>query len=261
MDDIIIKDWTDLHTQLFEDSWIDEIKRFRSPFAFRGIADKNQRLASSIMHIGGNYADMEKHLIRNFKKYAHKDIFENDSFWNWISLAKHHGLPTRIVDWTFSPYVAMHFMTQDVKSYNTDGVIWGVNFKQIHEMLPKKLKKILSEEGSDVFTVESISSVINDFNDFNSLSGDTLLIFFEPPSIDERIVNQYALFSVLSKADFYLDDWLREHPKVYKRFIVPAELKWEIRDKLDQANITERVLFPGLDGLSKWLKRLYTSRS
>lgn len=58
-----------------------------------------------------------------------------------------------------------------------------------------------------------------------------------------------------------LDSWLNLHPHLWRRIIIPAALKWEIRDKLDQANITERVLFPGLDGLSRWLKRQYSPKA
>jgi hypothetical protein len=46
-----------------------------------------------------------------------------------------------------------------------------------------------------------------------------------------------------------------------RRLLIPGERKWEVRHKLDQANITERVLFRGLDGLSRWLARYYTPRA
>src|SRR5262249_11646316 len=83
------------------------------------------------------------------------------------------------------------------------------------------------------------------------------VIFMEPPSIDPRIVNQFALFSLMASPTARLDDWLADSPQLARRIVIPAEMKWEIRDKLDQANINERVLFPGLDGLSRWLTRYY----
>ncbi len=57
-----------------------------------------------------------------------------------------------------------------------------------------------------------------------------------------------------------LDDWLQSHPDIYRRIVIPHALKWEVRDKLDQANVNERVLFPGLDGLCRWLGRQYAPR-
>jgi hypothetical protein len=57
-----------------------------------------------------------------------------------------------------------------------------------------------------------------------------------------------------------LDRWLEGRTGLWKRIVIPAELKWVVRDKLDQANVPERVLFPGLDGLSRWLKRHYTPK-
>ncbi len=88
----------------------------------------------------------------------------------------------------------------------------------------------------------------------------TFVVFLEPPSLDERIVNQFALFSLMSSPTARLHEWLEERPELCRRIVIPAAVKWEVRDKLDQANMTERVLFPGLDGLSRWLKRYYRPR-
>ena len=86
-------------------------------------------------------------------------------------------------------------------------------------------------------------------------------LFFEPPSLDDRIVNQFALFSLMSRADGAARTTGSRAPaSSCRRIVIPAELKWEVRDKLDQANITERVLFPGLDGLAPWLKRYFAPR-
>ncbi|MEW8279893.1 MAG: FRG domain-containing protein, partial [Candidatus Thiodiazotropha sp.] len=66
--------------------------------------------------------------------------------------------------------------------------------------------------------------------------------------------------SVVSNASLGLDSWIGRHPELCRKIIIPAALKWEIRDKLDQCNITERVLFPGLDGLTRWLYRHYSPK-
>jgi hypothetical protein len=86
---------------------------------------------------------------------------------------------------------------------------------------------------------------------------DEFVVFFEPPSLN----NQAAVFPLMPSPHAQLADRLERHPDLARVLVLPAELKWEIRDKLDHANITERVLFPGLDGLSRWLARHYAPSS
>jgi len=261
MESIRVTSWNDLQNRLFEDAWMPELNLFRSQFAFRGLSNTTYRLETSLSRLCKGHADLERHLLRNFRKYAHRDVVEKDSLWYWLSVAQHHGLPTRLMDWTFSPYVAMHFATASTGKFDIDGAIWAVNYKDVHKDLPPLLSDQLDMEGSDIFTVDMLTEKIEDLSAFDHLADKPFALFFEPPSIDDRIVNQFALFSVLSDPFLLLDEWLIDRPDVYRKIIIPAELKWEIRDKLDQANITERVLFPGLDGLSSWMKRQYTPRN
>ena len=175
-------------------------------------------------------------------------------------MAQHHGLPTRLMDWTYSPFVAMHFALANLEKYHADGVIWAVNYLKAHQLLPERLKCALELEGANVFTVGMLSREIASLRELTQMQVEPYAIFFEPPSIDDRIVNQFAFFSIMSDPTVRLDQWLVRHPDIWRRIIIPADLKWELRDKLDQANITERVLFPGLDGLSLWLKRQYSPK-
>ncbi len=257
---IVIQSWNELIDVLFANSWKENIERFRSDFAFRGLSDAGYDLKSSLIRLGGDFIGLEKHLMRNFRKYAHRNVVEKDSIWNWLSVAQHHGLPTRLMDWTYSPFIAMHFATCNVSRYDVDGVIWCVDYVRAHELLPPALRRLLMQEGCNAFTVQLLSEGAQRLEEFDHLSQDQFVVFFEPPSLDDRIVNQYALFSVLSHPGRGLDIWLPTHPELYRKIIIPASLKWEIRDKLDQANISERVLFPGLDGLCAWLQRHYSPK-
>ncbi len=254
--DIVIENWAHLQEVLYFDSWNEQLHRYRSAYVYRGLEDSNYKLTSTLNRLGESH--LEKHLLRNFRKYSHKQISsEYKSVWNWLALAQHHGLPTRMLDWTYSPYVALHFSTADFTKYHKDGVIWAVNYVDTKNYLPDQLARIIEEEGSHIFTAEMLERTVSNLPELSNLKKDDFPIFFEPPSIDDRIVNQYAVFSMMSNPSILISDWLKGREVSYFRIIIPAAMKWEIRDKLDQSNINERVLFPGLDGLATWLKRHY----
>jgi hypothetical protein len=260
MREITVRTWNELQEELYSDSWNSDLGRFRSRCAFRGLSDAGYRLETTLMRLGSGFAALEHHLLRNFKKYAHRDLMTGDSVWHWLAVAQHFGLPTRLLDWTYSPFCALHFATSNIEKFDMDGVVWAVNYVRTHELLPERLREQLEREGANVFTVEMLSESVNTLHELHGLSEKAVTIFFEPPSIDYRIVNQFAFFSLISDPETTMDSWLDTHYGIARKIIIPASLKWEVRDKLDQANITERVLFPGLDGLSKWLKRHYSPR-
>ena len=258
MSDIRVESWLELQERLFESSWQKGISRFRANFVYRGVPRVTHTLDTSLQT--GGFEAHERHLLTSFRKYALRSAVHGDWVWNWLSLAKHHGLPTRLLDWTYSPYVALHFATVDFRYVDEDAAVWCVDYRKTNELLPARLKKILKEEDANLFTTEMLNRAATTLSEFDNLSHRDFVVFFEPPSLDERIVNQFALFSLPSGATLSLEDLLKRREATYRRIIIPAKLKWEVRDKLDQANITERVLFPGLDGLSQWLKRYFTTR-
>ena len=256
MTQLRVNSWLELQEALFDNTWQDALARHRSNFVFRGLLRASRGLETSLQT--GGFEAHERHLLTSFRKYALRNAVHGDWLWNWLSLAKHHGLPTRLLDWSYSPYVALHFATYDY--FEEDAIIWCVDYRKTNDLLPRPLRKVLESQDVNIFTTDLLNIVAKTLEEFDALSSDDFVLFFEPPSLDERIVNQFALFSLPSSATLSLEELLSRGENLYRRIIIPASLKWEVRDKLDQANITERVLFPGLDGLSQWLKRYFTTR-
>src|ERR1043166_2604989 len=229
MNDHRVNTWIELQEILFGGTCQPSIQRHRSRYVYRGAPSVAHGLDTSLQT--GGFEAHEKHLLTSFRKYAMRHAVHGDWVWNWLSLAKHHGLPTRLLDWTYSPYVAMHFATHDPRDFDQDGAIWCVDYRRTNELLPHKVRKLLQDDDANIFTTEMLNRVATTLEEFDRL-GDDFVLFFEPPSLDERIVNQFALFSLPSSAKLSLEDLLHRRDAMYRRIVIPAALKWEIRDKL-----------------------------
>jgi hypothetical protein len=255
--DIVVSSWAELMNALY-DIPRTVFQRYRSDFVYCGVADYSWGLETSLQRLCGDYVNVEGPMLRSFWKYAESGSIPADTLLVRLAVAQHHRLPTRVLDWTVSPKVALHFATAEEEHYDKDGVVWCVDVRQVRDLLPMPLQSILADEHAFLFSVEMLPELktLKDLDAFGIKHG-RFALFFEPPSLDARIVNQGAIMSVMPGARLCLNDFLESYPQIYRRIVIPKELKWEVRDKLDQDNVTERMLFPGLDGLSNWLKRYY----
>ncbi len=237
-------------------------KRYRSPYIYRGLAKSTFNLSTSLdrncKHL---HRELETSILRNFTKYAMtEDPTLIDSVWNQMILGQHHGLPTRLLDWTYSPLTALHFATTENnldKMERHDCVIWKIDIAEIRDLLPDTYKALLEKENASMFTVDLLNQIAPTTEKYDADMGDHAMVIIEPPSIDPRIINQYSYFSITPGGMDDIEKFIADNTKKTVRYIIPGTLRWRIRDMLDQLNINERIVYPGLDGLSQWLKRRY----
>jgi hypothetical protein len=256
MNTVTVSSWRELDDAISEADGSRARGHAHSTLVFRGLARSTYSHVSSLARMQGDYAALEPHLIRNFRKYAHRQN-PGPTVWDWLALGQHHGLPTRLLDWTFSPLVALHFATASWPG--EESVLLAVDCAAAHRLLPEPLRARLDREGALVLTTEMLAEEARDLASFDSLDGERpFLAFFEPPSLDARIVNQSSILSAISLPTVQMEQWLDEHPGLWRKWAIPPKVKADIRERLDQANVTERVLLPGLDGLARWLRRYYS---
>jgi len=127
-------------------------------------------------------------------------------------------------------------------------------------VLPPAVSSPLKLAPAAVYDVRLLSQTFPTLRTLDAVPGE-VCVFFEPPSIDARIANQFGLLSVMNGPAVnhfrYFQTQSTKFPDLVHKITILARAKTEIRDMLDQNNVNERMLFPGLPGLCDWLRRYY----
>jgi hypothetical protein len=239
--------------------------RRRDSGVYRGCSDSSWPLLTSLDRLGGidpphRKADLEEHLLRNFLRYSRPYQREAENEWELLVTAQHHGLPTRLLDWTYSPLIAAHFATkgQRDRGERHDRAVWRLDWKQLHRafglpelaLLIQDLQNLLKKDGT--FTPWELFTRKRDDRPFACM--------IEPPSIDARIVSQSATFTLCSDKWQSFDHFLAEQglEGALTRYVLPGDAVDHIRDQLDLAGIDERRIFPDLSGVAAYMRRYYS---
>ncbi len=265
IEEIFIDTLEDVMQLLMEQERNQDNHRYRSSFLYRGMIDANFHLCTSLSrNCKSKQWQLEPAILRNFVKYA--EIVNptlEQSVWKQMITGQHYGLPTRLLDWTPSPLIALHF-ANDVRTLdhldNRDCLIWRIDGQDIKRGLPDRYRKALDEDDTFIFDVKKLTSVVDTLEQYDRDMADRSMMILEPPSTDQRIINQYSFFSVVPRGIEDVESYLAENTARTRKYIISRNIRWDIRDLLDQFNMNERIIYPGLDGLSKWIARYYFVR-
>ncbi len=261
-------------------------------WAFRGQENERWTLEPSLERLARSYkdvrADGEAYALRTFKRRAHhylRHVPDEQDELEWLALMRHHGAPTRLLDWTRSPYVAAFFATSEANE-DDSSAIWAIDI----EAIKREATEMLVEAGS-VSRPSDTDFSFSHRGIFNgvvmSKTHPAIVVPVQPFKTNERMISQQGLFlcpnslrfpgfeiglkQVLeSNRDRSRDVCLKEFPnqkpgdyRTYQLFklIISPSARREVLRELHRMNINYATLFPGLDGFALSLKTILTTGS
>jgi FRG domain-containing protein len=197
-------------------------------------------------------------VLRNYIRYSRPHVratATND--WEELFSAQHHGVPTRLLDWTYSPLVAAFFATRPCDGEERARAVWRLDWQALHRAFRFPSLTLLPRDLDTLFEPGGHASPWQLFSRDRDAKPFACLV--EPPSLDSRIAAQAAVFTICSDKWRSFDAFLSGHglESALTKFVIAAPCVAQIRDQLDLVGVDERRLFPDLDGVAAAIRRYY----
>jgi len=260
--DVRIQSVADLLPLLTEQEYRQDLDRNRSSYLYRGMPNVDYKMVTSLRRNCKHLQkDLELAILQNFAKYAiREDPNVSRNIWQCMITGQHNGLPTRLLDWSQSPLVGLHFAMTEENLENMeehDAVVWRIDMQELYGILPERYQTAVNRLQSTIFNIKTMASITESLEQYDRDMKDQAMVIIEPPSTSDRIINQYSFFSIVPTAMSDIEGFLNQRTEHTVRYIIDRHLRWRVRDMLDQLNMSERIIYPGLGGLSKWIARHY----
>jgi len=194
---------------------------------FRGVSRTSFSLTPSIgrrPHSATPLQISEQRLLDRFKREVRPYLsFQPSDDWEWLAIAQHHGVPTRLIDWSETPLIAAYFAVWDHD--DSSGGVYVVRQPNVRG----------AETALSPFSVPDVR-------------------YFYPGHVTRRITSQRGLFTV------HPDPRLEYSPEDALLLEIPNSQKPEYRSKLDGLGVNHASVFPDIDGLSRHLAWVFRGK-
>jgi hypothetical protein len=194
----------------------------------------------------------EERVVRIFKRKAHLflehiPLDEND--FEWLALMQHYSTPTRLIDFTWSPYVAAYFALKDAVKTSS---VWAV--------FPPKIDNSDHQiiRGGEIIDAPTMWLRTNgNYKKYYLPGNRPFVITGEPNIMNQRLIAQHGTFVIPGKLDEPLEAILSDYEdpkKVIVKFVMNTQvIRDEAMKDLYDSNISDATLFPGIDGMARAL--------